>query len=451
MKALQFQKLTYLQSAGWLTLAFALPVIVLLYMYANLEAFDEHFFHLAAVRQIALHWPSLDLVTDSVSASPPFYHWLLAGLGKVTGTSLLSYRLWNVLATAIMLAGLFLWLRTYCLPDETLLLMLPLVACSYILKSAVWVMTDNIGMMFLTLMLLVMLRDRPRHAVVAAATMLAAAMILSRQIYMWALMPMFVWIASEWAVSRPWLRSAWPQWQEKNAASPFPMRMIVWTLLPLLALSWLLVEWKGIVPPKWRGATLSVTMLPIAYACTLAALFAPLLMPGKVWKTVQEKTSRIWIAVGACGGLYCAIIGASTPDLVAGRWGGYVWSIVDRLPVYYDRSLLFIILAPAGGAVLMLLARFVYLRATKCAAMTWGAAMVGWLSSSVINRQVFQRYYEPPMLLMLITGCVIGGISPLTLLDKLKLTALFCIQLAITLFAILPPRLNNVVPTMGMP
>ena len=57
--------------------------------------FDESNYHLPAIRQIRAHWPRLDLLADSLSATAPGYQYALATASFVTTSHRLPLRLVN--------------------------------------------------------------------------------------------------------------------------------------------------------------------------------------------------------------------------------------------------------------------------------------------------------------------------------------------------------------------
>ena len=52
--------------------------------------------------------------------------------------------------------------------------------------------------------------------------------------------------------------------------------------------------------------------------------------------------------------------------------------------------------------MLGVLARRLWHETTPANAVTWMAAFAAWIASALSNRQIFHRYYEPTLLVMLI-------------------------------------------------
>ena len=122
---------------------------------------DESLFHVPNIRKIRQHWPQLDLRMDSVSAVSPGYHYFLAAVSLMTGDSLKSLRLINWIVSLGIPVTLYLYVRRRIEgPWVSSLLLFPLVSSSFVVKSGVWVFTDNAALLLGTLAILAMLSGR---------------------------------------------------------------------------------------------------------------------------------------------------------------------------------------------------------------------------------------------------------------------------------------------------
>ena len=104
-----------------------------------------------------------------------------------------------------------------------------------------------------------------------------------------------------------------------------------------------------------------------------------------------------------------SLISPTTFDLEAGRWGGFFWSIVQRMPAYGDRSLFFVLLSPVGSAVVGIIWHELQANNLKKEAMVWISSVIAWSSILVINRQVFHRYFEGQVLIFMLLSVFILG------------------------------------------
>jgi len=343
---------------------------------------DETSYHLPAVRQIREHWPKLDVEKDSLSATAPGYHYFLASISLATGTGRPALRLVNL---AVSFGVVVLLCRSWpagCGPWPAFFSILPLAASNFVIKSASYVVTDNAALLFSTGTLLSLFLI-PSKRGPRAASVLAAAGVFVRQISIWLVAPLAVRLLAE----------------------PRPVRRLPLVLPACLTLAWLFLSWRGVVPPIWRDLThASQGLVPAAGAYLLAVLailgpFYYLVASRPTWRA--DAFNR-WSIAGASVGIILAVAGPNTPDHDSGRWGGYLWELAARLPNLGDYSPVFLVLAPMGGVVLTMLARRLWTEVGPNAGAVWLISFLAWMSTTMTNRQVFHRYYEPTLLLLLI-------------------------------------------------
>jgi len=176
-------------------------------------------------------------------------------------------------------------------------------------------------------------------------------------------------------------------------------------LAPILVLGLLVAAWGGAVPPAWRQLSYpgaSNLFAPLVYelavlACVGGFFYAA--VAGPDWRT---DFSNRWIWLAAALGLAAAVVGPTSFSVSAGRWGGYLWLVAARLPAPAGRSLVFLILAPVGGAITGLLITRLRAETNATKFGLWACAFVMWSLSQLANRQIFHRYFEPPILVFLI-------------------------------------------------
>ncbi|MBL9215494.1 MAG: hypothetical protein JNG83_08470 [Opitutaceae bacterium] len=349
--------------------------------------FDEASYHLPAVRQIRGHWPALDLERDSLSATAPGYHYALATASLATGTGRLPLRLLNLgVSLGLLLLLWRLWPEPAA-PLAGLLAVAPLAASNFFVKSAAYVVTDNAALLAAA-GALAALCFAPAGRGPAVGGVLAAASILVRQNGAWLLAPLGMRILGE----------------------PRRRQQLPWLLPPLAVAAGLVLSWGGLVPPAWRELTRPAGgFVPAAGAYLLAtlALLAPAYYAAARPDAGPGATSHRTVLAGAALGLAFALAGPNLPDHAAGRWGGYLWNAAERLPALGGHSVVFLLLAPAGGALLALLGGQLWRAAGRGPALVWLAAFGGWAAACLANRQVFHRYYEPTLLLLLFCWLVL--------------------------------------------
>jgi hypothetical protein len=106
------------------------------------------------------------------------------------------------------------------------------------------------------------------------------------------------------------------------------------------------------------------------------------------------------LVLGILIGILLAI--ASPANYEPTQAGGYLWDIVTRTPKLYGRPLLFILAAPAGVVALFAIARRAWSQLGYKVAILWSISWLAWSSTFIVNRQMFQRYMEPTILLLLV-------------------------------------------------
>ncbi len=367
-----------------LSLAFALLCLPLAFSdRVSNYTWDEANYHLPAITRIRAHWPRLDLNTDSLSATAPGYHYFLATLSWLTGPSRMAFRLINFGVSWCVLALLWRCWPAGRAPWQIALCLAPLAFSNFFVKSAAYVVTDNAALLATTAALAGLLLGRSTGSLWRAG-LLSSVSILIRQSGAWLMAP----LALRFFRHRP-----------------VSVAGIIALMLPLAALGWLVVSWGGLVPPAWRETHLiglDVPLVSATYLLSVFALFGPCFYAAARPADWKNDIRRTGTGVGALAGLALAAISPAIPDMSAGRWGGYLWNLAGLLPTLGGRSLVFLLLAPLGGATLAVLVRRLRIDAGAATALLWVTAFVAWAAAMAANRQVFQRYYEPVLLVLLV-------------------------------------------------
>ena len=209
-----------------------------------------------------------------------------------------------------------------------------------------------------------------------------------------------------------------------------------WPLLwPVGLLLLLVLNWGGLVPPAWQAQhrgeiAFAAGAYQLALIAGMGGLYLAVLRSD--WRRMLREPWSWW---GAAAGLVLALAGPNNPSYEAGRWGGYLWDVATRLPVWHERSLFFVPLAAIGGFVAGQLVAHLWRTVGKPRASIWIGAQLAFLFSGLANRQVYQRYFEPTQLalltlwLALMTSAAPAGAPPR--LRPLMLLGL--VQLGLTL------------------
>ena len=82
-------------------------------------------------------------------------------------------------------------------------------------------------------------------------------------------------------------------------------------------------------------------------------------------------------------------------------YGGWLWEAARRAPVVLDRSVLLSALAIAGSLVVATLARRAVDRGRTREMFLLVVALASWMAAQSANFQVWQRYFEPAIVILL--------------------------------------------------
>lgn len=362
-----------------LFLSVVLPVAVGLR--SSEASFDEGRCYLPAITQMRTKFPSVDLLQDSLSASPPGYSHLLAGLSLATGDSLPAHRAWHVL---LSLAGalFLLWLTVTLtgLRSTAMAAMLPMVCSGYYLKSSATLTTDNPGLVlsFVALLFVFFAPERPRSAVLAGVVGLATVWV--RHISVWLAAPMILKSLLVYCHEDRRTAAAW----------------LVTALMILFSVAGLVWAWGGLVPPLWSNAHGGLSLSSTVYALALAGIFGAAFLYTN--GHVQLRSSDSWaIAAGVVAGAVAFFLADMTPSYEAGRFGGPLWVLAGKVLLVDDRAYMFLPLSAAGAGLLAFAVWRLYEKSPDFA-LLWAGSFGAWLTTGIVNRQVFHRYYEGPIL-----------------------------------------------------
>jgi len=396
---------------------------------------DELSYYLPSIERISAHWPSVDLVGDSTSATSPGYCYFLAGVSRISGKGLRAFRFITIgLSTACLLL-----LCAQFPPRQGLaagMAILPLAASNFFIKSASWIVTDNAALLLACASLVSVVRCADDTGWAFPAGLSATAAVFVRQLHAWLVAP----IAWAILVARP----------IKGTSSSPLMRSFAWSALlpPLAMLCWLRLAWGGFVPPAWQKAV-GLSIHPASAACALS-IFAAFGVFYLLSVDAPENLLRLargsGAAAGAAAGFLAAVVSPNVMDRDAGRWGGYFWALVGHSPALAGRSLPVVAGSALGGALLAFMTSRLRSFAGTAVASIWLVSVASWIGCCTLNPLAFQRYSEPPVLVFLIVWLAIvikaqPSVAPPSRIFA-PLAFLSVLQAAITVFTTYIPVLS---------
>jgi 4-amino-4-deoxy-L-arabinose transferase-like glycosyltransferase len=371
-----------------LGLPFAVAVVALSLVHDQIHTFhytDERVYHLPVVREFAREWPSPDL-SDYPAAQTPLTYVLFAGAAELIGAEVWRLRLVNVAVSfASALVALQLFTLTLGRRWMATLAALALVLSPYLFGTSFLVMTDNLAFLFTLLCVYgcaQALRSGGAHHL-ALAGAAAGAALLTRQSAVW----LFGLVALT------------------IAFAPLDRRrtLVAAALLALAALpsALLFLSWDGLVPPSGDPSSCALCDTPenlagYASRASRAPLFA--LANLGLYALILHGPGVLEGRRPGRGALAGAAIGAAAlvllPLHVQPRDEGLLWRAADATPELLEtNALLWALVAAGGGFVGAVVARELPNRTLVL------ALVASFLASTVVIRLVYEKYFDPFVLL----------------------------------------------------
>lgn len=412
---------------------------------------DQIRFHEPVIRAMAEQWPHLDLVNYN-AASTPGYHIVMAAVARYLPSQRLVLQLVSSLFGLALMIVVFRQCAVSVEPLTALVLVLPLLASRYLISGSIWLGTDNAALLLVSLAVGGVALRRTTVVRTIAASVAATLAVLFRQVHLWAIAPvgLVVVLASplgRWAPGSLSDRSQSP-WSWKTLMAIAPL-----LLGPFLVVGAFVLAWGGFVPAGFterHDTGLNPAAYP--YALALVGAFGVFYLPacGLSRRELTGINLPLLLAIGVAVGI--SLVVPTSASREAGRWGGVLWTVIEAGPVIGGRSVVMTIAAALGAFVLLHL-----WRAARDVGKTRGLtivylSLVGWLLAQSMNAQVWQRYYEPLILIALawLVSIVAGArsasgrpVAPWTLIPLLVLAM---IQLGMCVLRMYLPVINSYTP-----
>jgi hypothetical protein len=352
-------------------------------------------FHEPVIRQFAADWPHVDLVNYN-SATTPGYHLLIALCSRFLSPDRIALQMISSLLSLGMIAAVFRSCSRHVGPWIALALTLPVLCSTYVIGSSIWLTTDNAAWLPVVLALGGLVMLPPTADRLARWGIYATVAVFVRQIHLWLAGPLWLTAALFGRFGRPVAASS-PEERPRGLAFAVPA-----LLAPVALFVTFFFVWGGMAPPTLEEKV-SAGISPAAYAVALAMFggFGVFFLPAFVTSasSLAPRGVGLWLAVAAA--VIASIIGPTSYDVEAGRWGGLIWQIVARLPAIADRSLVFPPLAALGGYVLVTAWRGARRAGRMREASMLMIALGCWLLAQSANKLCFARYFEPMVLIAL--------------------------------------------------
>lgn len=354
-------------------------------------AWDAAIYHERVIRSFIEQFPWID-VRNPLTTTTPGYHAALAAFGVAVSDTPTALRLAASAIGAALVAFVAAWCAGLRGTAQGALLALPLACSVYVVGSSAWPLPDDAGWLLVAVTLALCLREPWSNRMSAAAAASLVALVLVRQVHIWAALPLAVaCILPASAAVRGGCGPGPPPTRRLAVAAA--------ALTPgcaVIAAFFLL--WHGLVPPRFQtdvtGVNLATPAFVLVQFAVAGVAFLPWLGPAvaKAWATRRT----ILLMAAACG-VAAAVAPETMPDRDAGRYSG-LWGALGWLPSIADRSNIgMLLLAPIGGMLIAsaLLGLSPRPRTILC------AAIIGFVAAVTATHYSWQRYHEPCVLLLL--------------------------------------------------
>ncbi len=398
--------------------------------------YDQINFHAPTISTFASQWPHPQF-NDYLSATTPGYHVFLAILKRYIGDA-------AVLAFSISISASFFtfliahvtgWIAYAQSTDSPrqvrvsewvlgTLVVLPFIASPYVLSSAIWLLPDNLAwlLVFLTLQNLLAGVAQPRYLIPASVFLFQ--LVAVRQIHLWAAAPIIIAAYCSYlpvsfnpsGIVTPPTRfiSELRESLATNLAKrvPFALLAAFLTLPSIVLLYYFFNLWHGLTPPTFQGQypidpskplLLRLFNAPAAPAFILAlfgvfgVFYAGFWLPALI-KSLKNRGVLPLLISALLLALLFAVIPATTESMPLGRWSG-LWQFTSKLPIIAGHTSTLILALALLGAV-TLCGFLTSMRASHAAVCF--TAIAGFAAAQAASFQLWQRYNEPFVLIMLI-------------------------------------------------
>jgi len=386
--------------------ACALPIVFSGAVNRGRAAADHLNYHEPVIHAFADQWPSPDL-SNYHSATTPLYHLLLAAVEVAAQPSRRGFMLLGSLFTAGLLGLLALSLPVR--PGRAVVLVLPVIASMYVFFPGVWLLPDNAGWLGVLAVLLLALRPATNWRLLAASGAVLLALVLVRQIHLWAaaLVWAAAWLGPDAGETDPVPDRLEPTRRVGELFEHFGSRLrrlvpaILVTAPAFVAVGYFYWLWGGVVVPRYQaghhGGYHGWNPATPAFHLTIVGSFVPFflgfMVPGL--KRLLRSTGVLLGVVALVLVLVTIPATSYAPEL--GRKSG-LWNLVLKVPLIAGRtSPVLLVLAPVGAiGIAALLAQ---VRARR--AWIYLGAFVAFNAAQTMSPQLWQRYHEPFILMIL--------------------------------------------------
>lgn len=397
----------------------------------GLGAKDDVRYHHIAIEGFISEWPWLDF-SDYESATTPGYHAVVA-----TGGQLTDARWWLRAVGALFTAGLLFTLarslRHRMSAAAAIACSLPVLCSMYVLNAGVYLLPDNAGWLGVLGVMLIALRARFGFREILLSSLLLFALVWCRQIHIWTASMIWAaaWVSARTSGNTNSVLAGVPIDHVRDRASRMLTAMLACAPAFVVIGSFYVLWGSRLSPPQFgdlhtEGLSGSTPAFFLSLFGIASAFFAGWWLPSlrRAWNRSRGSVIGVVAAASVCG-LLVSILPITTFSVDAGRFSG-IWNAVRKFPVVADRSVLLAALSTFGAVMLgvQCLSLPSKPRVILLSGMLW------FLMALSANPQVWQRYHEPFVLILVAVMASHAGGEPnkpersLRLIGPLALAAL---------------------------
>lgn len=386
--------------------AVSLPVVFSSGIINGRAAADHLNYHEPVIHNFAREWPTPDL-SNYHSATTPLYHLLLAGIEVLFEPSRRGFMLLAGVFTAALLGLLAGALRGPA--HQRVALVLPVLGSMYVLFPGIWLLPDNAAWLGVLGILLLGLRARSMTVLVLVGGPALLLLVLTRQIHLWAAGVLWAaaWLGMERGAGPDTDAPLRPLAGVSNLLTGLVPRLkrlapaMLVSLPAFAAIGYFVNLWGGFIVPRYQegyhGGYEGWNPATAGFFLSIMGSFAPFYVAHAC-----TGLRRLWRSPGVLVGvivlaLLLTLIPETTYAADAGRKSG-LWNLVKAAPVIAGHtSVVLVVLAPIGAVLVAgLLSQ---MRSRE--AWIYVGAMSGFVAAQTASPQLWQRYHEPFILMLL--------------------------------------------------
>ncbi|NQT24469.1 hypothetical protein HQ585_03870 [candidate division KSB1 bacterium] len=347
------------------------------------DAEDERRFHHPTIETFNEQFPNLDLKNYS-SATTPLYHLFMAGVAHLFGTAIIPLRLISAMISLGCLLMFYFYLTKRGDRIKAFYFSILFLFSPYFVGPAVRLSTDNAALLFMLLSIYSMDFEYSNIKKNIIANIFIFCTVLIRQLY--------VWLIGAFLITK--LR----KYKSKSELKDLFLKILP-VIIPVTGIGYFIGLWQGLTPPQFSAehTAFKLNWNALVYILSLMGIYGVFFGFWLIYlnHSDQVKNYIYTILIGSGIGylLIHPVSNAYSAD--RGERGGALWLIASYLPNVLSTSVVFFIFFPIGIVCVYWMGRYLLARQDYLMIVCF----VFWLLANLANYKIFQKYYEPFILI----------------------------------------------------